>query len=137
MLMPSTDTTAILMPMEDTEPMAMEPTLTLTTDTSMERGPPMLRPSLRLMLMLTTDTTAILMPMEDTEPMAMEPTHMLAPPDCTTAMLDTVTLTLTLMLTERGPLMPSPRLMLMLMLTTDTTAMVPGPTTDTVWDTEE
>merc|ERR1712203_1219666 len=116
MLMLTTDTTAIL---TDTEPMAMEPTLTLTTDTSMERGPPMLRPSLRLMLMLTTDTTAIL---TDTEPMDMEPTHM-PTPDCTKAMLDTVTLTLTLMLTERGPLMPSPRLMLM--LTTDTTAMVP------------
>merc|ERR1711997_59475 len=103
------------MPMEDTEPMAMEPTLTLTTDTSMERGPPMLRPSLRLMLMLTTDTTAIL---TDTEPMAMEPT---------------LTLTTDTFM-ERGPLMPSPRLMLM--LTTDTTAMVPGPTTDTVWDTD-
>merc|ERR1712072_916896 len=41
--------------------------------------------------------------------------------------------------TARGPLMLSlsPRLMLMLTLTTGTTAMVPGPTTDMVWDTED
>merc|ERR1711881_334883 len=58
-----------------------------------------------------------------TEPMAMEPTPMLTMPTTT----------------ARGPLMLSlsPRLMLMLMLTTGTTAMVPGPTTDMVWDTED
>merc|ERR1712158_319544 len=41
--------------------------------------------------------------------------------------------------TARGPLMlsPSQRLMLMLTLGTGTTAMVPGPTTDMVWDTED
>ena len=33
-------------------------------------------------------------------------------------------------------LSPSPRLMLMLTLGTGTTAMVPGPTTDMVWDTD-
>merc|ERR1712203_775754 len=58
-----------------------------------------------------------------TEPMAMA-----------TPMLTMATLT-----TARGPLMlsPSPRLMLMLTLTTGTTAMVQGPTTDMVWDTED
>merc|ERR1712020_423712 len=41
--------------------------------------------------------------------------------------------------TARGPLMLSlsPRLMLMLTRTTGPTAMVPGPTTDMVWDTED
>merc|ERR1712141_222908 len=38
--------------------------------------------------------------------------------------------------TARGPLMLSLSQRLMLMLTTGTTAMVPGPTTDMVWDTE-
>merc|ERR1712001_375873 len=39
--------------------------------------------------------------------------------------------------TARGPLMLSLSQRLMLMLTTGTTAMVPGPTTDMVWDTED
>merc|ERR1719382_1614905 len=39
--------------------------------------------------------------------------------------------------TARGPLMLSLSQRLMLMLTTGTTAMVPGPTTDMVWDTQD
>merc|ERR1719273_447945 len=39
--------------------------------------------------------------------------------------------------TARGPLMLSLSQRLMLMLTTGTTAMVTGPTTDMVWDTED
>merc|ERR1711881_492093 len=46
-----------------------------------------------------------------------------------------VTPMLTATTTARGPLMLSQRLMLM--LTTGTTAMVPGPPTDMVWDTED
>merc|ERR1711936_401828 len=89
-----------------TPPMAMEPTTTA-------RGPLMLRPSPRLMLRPTTMATMDLVPTvptdweltaTDTVPMAMAtpPT-----PDTDTTMV-------------RGPLMlrPSPRLMLMLRLTT-------------------
>merc|ERR1719266_1121419 len=59
-----------------------------------------------------------------------------------TDMPDTPTLIMDMPTTARGPLMLSQRLMLMLMPTTATTVMVPGPTTatvwatDTVWDTE-
>merc|ERR1712184_66993 len=83
------------------------------------RGPLML--SQRLILMLTTMVPTA---MEDTTVWATDHTDMLdtpmpMPTDTTTA---------------RGPLMLSQRLMLMLM---PTTAMVPGPTTGTDWDTED
>merc|ERR1719411_2573923 len=109
-----------------TAPMAMVsiiPTLTLVSTTTdmlatpmltMERGPLMLSPKLRLMP--GTDITDTPMLMEVTEPMVM----------------DTPTITM-----ERGPPMPRPSLTLM--PTTDTTAM-PDPTdtdTDTDLDTEE
>merc|ERR1739848_602118 len=83
-LMPTTDTTAILMPMEDTEPMAMA-THTLITDFTTERGPRMLMPTMDIPMP---------MDMEDTDLMAMVPTL--------TLITDTLT-------TERGPLMLSPR----------------------------
>merc|ERR1711994_1228687 len=88
------------------------------------RGP--LMPSPRLMpmplLMLTTDTTAVdtvtdtVLDMLDTVGTTVDTTDI---PDM--LMVDTVT-------SARGPLMPSPRLMPLLMLTTDTTAV------DTVTD---
>merc|ERR1719278_600999 len=116
----------ILTPMEATEPMAMDTLMPMVTT---ERGLLMLSPrplprlilpsSIAPMAMATTHT-----PMEATEPMAM----------------DTLMLTM-VSTTARGPLMLSPPLLLsplpMLMPTTATTAMVPGPTTaTTVWDTE-
>merc|ERR1711910_221733 len=83
------------------------------------RGP--LMPNLRLMLMpllmLTTDTTAVdtvtntVSDMLDTVVTTVDTTDI---PDM--LMVDTVT-------SARGPLMPSPRLMPLLMLTTDTTVM--------------
>merc|ERR1712038_2122688 len=48
---------------------------------------------------------------------------------------DTLTLIMDMPTTARGPLMLSP--LPMLMPTTATTVMVPGPTTATVWDTED
>merc|ERR1719436_63274 len=51
--------------------------------------------------------------------------------------MDTPTPIIAMPTMARGPLMLSQRLMLMLMLTTATTAMVPGPTTGTDWDTED
>merc|ERR1711997_405832 len=92
------------------------------------RGP--LRLSLRPRLRLTPGT-----------PMAMVPTDWATPvtTDWVTEPMATPMLTMATLTTARGPLMlsPSPRLMLMLTLTTGTTAMVPGPTTDMVWDTED
>merc|ERR1711994_1237809 len=86
----------------------------------------LLMPSPRLMpmplLMLTTDTTAVdtvtdtVLDMLDTVVTTVDTTDI---PDM--LMVDTVT-------SARGPLMPSPRLMPLLMLTTDTTAV------DTVTD---
>merc|ERR1719433_506016 len=68
-------------------------------------------------------------------PMVMVPT--LTPMEATGPM-DTDTLTLIMAsTTARGPLMLSQRPMLMLMPTTATTVMVPGPTTATVWATED
>merc|ERR1719510_1349005 len=66
------------------------------------------------------------------------PMAMLAIPtlDSITDMLD-ITLATLMLTTARGPLMLSLSQRLMLMLTTGTTAMVPGPTTDMVWDTED
>merc|ERR1712088_806469 len=104
--------------MEATEPMdTATPMLTMVSTTA--RGP--LRLSLRPRLRLTPGT-----------PMA--PTDWATPVTTDLATEPMATLT-----TARGPLMlsPSPRLMLMLTLGTGTTAMVPGPTTDMVWDTED
>merc|ERR1711994_761433 len=84
------------------------------------RGP--LIPSPRLMpmplLMLTMDTTAV-----DTVTDMVSDTAVTTVDTTDTPMLDTDTVT-----SARGPLMPNPRLMPLLMLTTDTTA----PDTDTV-----
>merc|ERR1712165_162660 len=115
-----------LTPMEPMEPMDMPDTPMPTTPSTTARGPLML--SQRPMLMPTT-----------TEPMDWDTTVL------ATEHTDTDTLTLIMdTTTARGPLMlsPPPSQRLMLMPTTATTVMVPGPTTatvwatDTVWDTE-
>merc|ERR1711997_1392257 len=85
------------------------------------RGPLMPNPRLMLMplLMLTTDTTAV-DTVTDTD------SDMLDTVDTTVDTTDTPDMLMVDTVTSaRGPLMPSPRLMLMppLMLTTDTTAM--------------
>merc|ERR1712241_486574 len=89
-----------------------------TTDmdsVTLARGPLMPNPRLMLMplLMLTTDTMAV-----DTVTDTVSDTAvtMVDTTDC--LMLDTDTVT-----SARGPLMPNPRLMPLLMLGTDTTAM--------------
>merc|ERR1712141_805480 len=96
----------------------------VVTDTDMDsvisaRGP--LMPNLRLMplLMLTTDTTAV-----DTD------TDMVLVMAVTTDMVDTPMpdTDMDSVISARGPLMPNLRLMPLLMLTTDTTAV----DTDTV-----
>merc|ERR1712088_1067930 len=106
----------------------MEPTPMLTMVSTTARG--LLRLSLRPRLRLTPGT-----------PMAMVPTDWATPvtTDLATEPMATPMLTMATLTTARGPLMlsPSPRLMLMLTLGTGTTAMVPGPTTDMVWDTED
>merc|ERR1712241_22519 len=83
------------------------------------RGPLMPNPRLMLMplLMLTTDTTAV-----DTD------TDMVSVMAVTTDMADTPMPMVDTVISARGPLMPNPRLMPLLMLTTDTTAV----DTDTV-----
>merc|ERR1719273_2923169 len=94
------------------------------------RGPLMPNPRLMLMplLMLTTDTTAVdtvtdtVSDMLDTVDTTVDTTDT---PDM--LMVDTVT-------SARGPLMPSPRLMPLLMLTTDTTAVDMDTDTDTDMD---
>merc|ERR1712062_454512 len=75
-------------------------------------------------------------------PSSMAPTTHTPTLVSTVDMPDTDTLMLTMVsTTARGPLMLSPPLLLsplpMLMPTTATTAMVPGPTTAMVWDTED
>merc|ERR1712203_195461 len=103
----------LAMPTMDT----MDTHMPTTLDTTMARGllmlSPLLLPSPRLMLMLSTDTTDTLLPMPtmdmDMPTMDTMDTHM---PTMDTTM-------------ARGPLMPSPPLMLM--LTTD----MDIPTTDT------
>merc|ERR1711862_194202 len=106
MLMPTTDTTDTLLPTTDTDMPAMDTmdTHMLTTmDITMARGPlmpsPLLLLSPRLMLMPTTDTMDTLLPTTDTDMPAMDTmdTHMPTTMDITMA---------------RGPLMPSPLLML-------------------------
>merc|ERR1711992_178690 len=94
-----------------------------TTDMdSVTSGRGLLMPNPRLMLMpllmLTTDTTAV-----DTVTDMVSDTAVTTVDTTDTPMLDTDTVT-----SARGPLMPSPRLMPLLMLTTDTTAV----DTDTV-----
>merc|ERR1719464_986064 len=88
-------------------------------DTTWARGPLMPNPRLMLMplLMLTTDTTAV-----DTD------TDMVSVMAVTTDMADTPMPMVDTVISERGLLMPNPRLMPLLMLTTDTTAV----DTDTV-----
>merc|ERR1712203_674601 len=109
----------ILTPMEATEPMAMDTLMPMVTT---ERGLLMLSPRPLPRLILPSSIAPMVMapiltPMEATEPMAM----------------DTLMLTM-VSTTARGPLMLSPP---MLLPTTATTAMVSGPTTATVWDTED
>merc|ERR1712066_519557 len=78
------------------------------------RGPLMPNPRLMLMplLMLTMDTTAV-----DTD------TDMVSVMAVTTDMVDTPMPMVDTVISARGPLMPNPRLMPLLMLTTDTTAV--------------
>merc|ERR1711997_801952 len=85
----------------------------------------LLRLSLRPMLRLTPTTTV--------------PTDWATPAttDLATEPMVTPMLIMAMLTTARGPLMLSLSQRLMLMLTTGTTAMVPGPTTDMVWDTED
>merc|ERR1719273_1517219 len=64
------------------------------------------------LLMLTTDTTAV-----DTD------TDMVSVMAVTTDMVDTPMPMVDTVISARGPLMPNPRLMPLLMLTTDTTAV--------------
>merc|ERR1739844_837269 len=87
------------------------------------RGPLMPNPRLMLMplLMLTTDTTAV-----DTD------TDMVSVMAVTTYMADTPMPMVDTVISARGPLMPNPRLMPLLMLTTDTTAVDTDTDTDTV-----
>merc|ERR1712203_611799 len=108
--------------MEATEPMdTATPMLTMVSTTA--RG--LLRLSLRPMLRLTPGTP-------------MVPTDWATPVTTDSATEPMVTPMLTMATTTaRGPLMLSLSQRLMLMLTTGTTAMVPGPTTDMVWDTED
>merc|ERR1712001_229401 len=107
-----------LTPMEATGPMDTD-TLTLTPTTA--RGPLMLSQRPMLMLMPTT-----------TEPMDWDTTVWATEhADTLTLIMDTTT--------ARGPLMlsPPPSQRLMLLPTTATTVMLPGPTTATVWATED
>merc|ERR1719273_410701 len=107
--------------MEATEPMDMEVTPMLTMVFTTARG--LLRLSLRPRLRLTPGTP-------------MVPTDWATPVTTDSATEPMVTPMLTMATTTaRGPLMLS--LSQRLMLTTGTTAMVPGPTTDMVWDTED
>merc|ERR1739838_725028 len=85
------------------------------------RGPLMPNPRLMLMplLMLTTDTTSV-------------DTDMVSVMAVTTDMADTPMPMVDTVISARGPLMPNPRLMPLLMLTTDTTAVDTDTDTDTV-----
>merc|ERR1712001_769922 len=89
------------------------------TDTDMDsvisaRGPLMPNPRLMPLLMLTTDTTAVVTDTDMVSVMAVT-TDMVDTPMPDTDM-DSV-------ISARGPLMPNPRLMPLLMLTMDTTAV--------------
>merc|ERR1711931_474772 len=95
--------------MVDTTDMVLD-TTDMDTDIS-ARG--LLMPNLRLLLMLTTDTTAVDTVTDTDSDMAVTTVDTTDTPMPVT---DTVT-------SARGPLMPNPRLMPLLMLTTVTTAM--------------
>merc|ERR1711881_48510 len=97
-------------------------TVTSARGPLMPNPPLMLNPRLMPLLMLTTDTTAVDTVMDTDSDMAV-----------TTDMVDTLMLMVDTVTSARGPLMPSPRLMPLLMLTTDTTAVdTDTPDTDTV-----
>merc|ERR1712203_628738 len=100
----------ILTPMEATEPMAMDTLMPMVTT---ERGLLMLSPRPLPRLILPSSIAPM-------APTTHTPTLV-----STVDMPDTDTLTM-VSTTARGPLMP----------TTATTAMVSGPTTATVWDTD-
>merc|ERR1711997_379011 len=97
--------------------MVLDTTDTVTSVRGLLMGMP--NPRLMPLLMLTTDTTAVdtVMDTDTVSDMAV-----------TTDMVDTLMLMVVTVTSARGPLMPSPRLMPLLMLTTDTTAV------DTVTD---
>merc|ERR1712242_267889 len=105
--------------------MAMDTLMLIMAMLTTERGLLMLSPRPRLIL------PSSMAPMATHTPMGM---------DTDMDMPDTLMLTM-VTTTARGPLMLSPPLLLsplpMLMPTTATTAMVPGPTTAMVWDTED
>merc|ERR1711978_837212 len=95
----------------------MGDTTDMDTDIS-ARGLLMPNPMLMLLLMLTTDTTAVDTVTDTDSDMV----------DTTVDTTDTPMLDMDTVISARGLLMPSPRLMPLLMLTTDTTAV----DTDTV-----
>merc|ERR1719211_721812 len=121
MLMPTTESMVMDTTVWATELTDTDTLVTLTT----ARGPLMLSPPPMLMLMPTTTEPTVWDTVWDTTVWA-------------TGATDTLTLIMATT-TARGPLMlsppplPSPKLM----PTTATTAMVPGPTTATVWATED
>merc|ERR1711997_3705 len=110
---------------EDTTDMAVTDLDTDMDSVISARGPLMPNPRLMLMplLMLTTDTTAV-----DTD------TDMVLVMAVTTDMVDTPMpdTDMDSVISARGPLMPNLRLMPLLMLTTDTTAVDTDTDTDTV-----
>merc|ERR1712066_945993 len=97
---------------EDTTDMAVTDLDTDMDSVISARGPLMPNPRLMPLLMLTTDTTAV-----DTD------TDMVSVMAVTTDMVDTPMPMVDTVISARGPLMPNPRLMPLLMLTTDTTAV--------------
>merc|ERR1711997_1412730 len=117
-------------------PMAMVPTPTLMEATEpMDTATPMLT-----MVFTTARGPLRLSPRPRLTPgTPMAPTDWATPvtTDWATEPMATPMLTMAMLTTARGPLMLSPSPRLMLTLTTGTTAMVPGPTTDMVWDTED
>merc|ERR1712025_1543911 len=110
--------------MVDTTDMVLDTTDMDMDSVTLARGPLMLNPRLMLMplLMLTTVTTAVDTVTDTVLDMLVTVDTMVDTTDTPDMlMVDSVT-------SARGPLMPNPRLMLPLMLTTDTTAV----DTDTV-----
>merc|ERR1712055_328185 len=130
--------------MEDTDTLWATPHTVLDTDTDTvstvatsdtARGPLMPSPRLRLRLILTTDTVWDMPAMEDTDTDWDTP-HTDTVLDTDTD-ADTVWDTVATSDTARGPLMPSPRLRLRLIPTTDTDTVLDMPDTavDTMVDT--
>merc|ERR1711997_1130589 len=99
---------------EDTTDMVVTDTDTDMDSVISARGPLMPNPKLMPLLMLTMDTAAVVTDMDMVSVMAVT-TDMVDTPMPDTDM-DSV-------ISARGPLMPNPRLMPLLMLTTDTTAV--------------